>query len=93
MSANMLEEVASHVEQFIRGRFQVADDDGHFTHHVNLWEEGYLDSLGVVELIKHVEKKFKIKIPDKALFSPDFTKIHGIAEVVVRCRNTGVNGK
>ena len=48
-------EVAQDLEAFVRERFQVEEDDDFFTPDVNLWEEGYVDSAGVVELIAYLE--------------------------------------
>jgi acyl carrier protein len=80
------DEVASGVEGFIRDRFQVAADDDAFTRGVNLWEEGYVDSIGLVELIGFIESSFGIVLPDGSFFDPDFTCIDGIARVVCRLR-------
>lgn len=76
------EEVAARVEEFIRARFRVATEDRSFSRKSNLWEEGYLDSIGVVELISHIESTFDVGLPDEALFDPDFTNVEGIAKLV-----------
>jgi acyl carrier protein len=86
MTTGMREEVALQVECFIRLRFHIAQDDERFSRHVNLWDGGYIDSLGVVELITYLEDTYQIKIPDTALFSEGFTRITGIAEVVIQCQ-------
>lgn len=78
------QEVAHQIETFIRERFQVSPDDEHFSRSVNLWEGGYVDSLGFVDLIVHIETTFKARLPDDALFSVDFTTIDGIAALVSR---------
>ncbi len=77
-------EVAQELEAFVRERFQVEEDDGFFTPDVNLWEEGYVDSAGVVELIAYLEDSYAIQIPRGMLFDPGFTSVEGIAERVVR---------
>jgi acyl carrier protein len=70
------------ISAFIRERFDVPADDKYFNLDVNLWEEGYVDSLGVVEVIAHLEKTYALKIPEMMLFSPDFTSIAGMSRVL-----------
>ncbi|HTF88629.1 MAG TPA: acyl carrier protein [Planctomycetota bacterium] len=76
------DEVASSIEAFIRERFQIARDDAGFTRQSSLWEEGYLDSIGVVELVVFIESTFGVMLPDEAFFDPAFTTIDGIARIV-----------
>lgn len=84
MSADRIESAATQIERFLRTRFRVAADDAGFTRQVNLWEEGYVDSVGVVEVIDFLEHTFAVRIPDDALFSPDFTCVEGMAGFVAR---------
>jgi acyl carrier protein len=76
------QEIAPELEQFIRARFEVADDDTEFGPDVDLWEEGYVDSAGVIEVVSHLEERWQVKIPEQALFDPRFTTIRGMAEVI-----------
>jgi acyl carrier protein len=80
----MLEEVVVEVEKFIRSRFRVRPDDSYFTPEVNLWEEGYIDSTGAVELIAFLEQSYRISLSEEVLFDPDFTHIRGISRLVSR---------
>ena len=74
--------IASSIEEFIRTEYSISSDDSRFSSQVHLWEEGYLDSMGVVEVINFVETTFEVKIPETALFSEDFTNINGMAAIV-----------
>lgn len=74
--------IASSIENFIRNEYRVSPSDPRFSADVHLWEEGYLDSLGVVEVISFVETTFEVRIPEMALFSEDFTNINGMAGIV-----------
>jgi len=78
----MPEDIESKVEEFIRSRFRVRADDQHFSRDVNLWEDGYVDSAGVVEMIAFLEKTFRITLPEEVLFDPDFTYVRGIARLI-----------
>jgi acyl carrier protein len=80
----MSQDVASIVEEFIRTRFRVRPNDQHFTRDVNLWEEGYVDSAGVVEMIAFLEETLHITLPEEVLFDPEFTHISGIGRLLTR---------
>jgi acyl carrier protein len=77
------ERIALDIERFIRERFQIAHNESGFTRRVNLWEEGYVDSLGVVEVIAFLESRFRVKLPEEVVFSPEFTNIEDIARFVL----------
>lgn len=74
--------IAEDLEAFIRRSFDVPDDDDEFTRDVNLWEEGYVDSNGVIEVIAYLEGRWSVKIPEEALFDPRFTYISGMSVVL-----------
>ena len=78
--------VARDIEQFIRERFQITDNDTGFSRRINLWEEGYVDSLGVIEVIAFLEQRFRVKLPDEVVFSPEFTTVDDIARFVISLR-------
>jgi acyl carrier protein len=86
VQADSAEIAARDIERFIRERFQIADNEAGFTRRVNLWEEGYVDSLGVVEVIAFLEQRFRVALPEEVVFSPDFTTIDDIARFVVSLR-------
>lgn len=72
------------VEAFIRERFRVSAEDSYFSKNVNLWEEGYVDSAGVIEMIAFLEKRFELTLPEEVLWDPDFTHVQGIAGLVAQ---------
>ena len=78
----MSEQIMTVVESFIRKRFSIRPDDEFFGRDVNLWETGYVDSAGVVEMIAFLEQSFHTTLPEEVLFDPDFTNIRGIARLV-----------
>ena len=79
---SMEQQVAEELERFVRARFQVRSDDATFSRGVHLFEEGYVDSTGLVELIGHLEATFGVHVPEDAIFDPSFSSIDGIAKVI-----------
>lgn len=74
-------EIADVIERFIRKQFRITETapalrDAH------MFESGFVDSAGVVELIAFLESTFKIRLGDDEVFSDDFTTINGIAAIV-----------
>jgi acyl carrier protein len=80
------EEVAAAVEGFIRREFSISATDPNFDHAVDLFEYGYVDSIGVIELLDFLGRTFGVEIPEEDLFSPEFSTIEGIAKIVTRHR-------
>jgi acyl carrier protein len=80
------QDVAAAVEEFARREFSIKPSDGRFDRTVDLFEDGYVDSIGVIELIEFLERTFAIELPEEDLFSPEFSTIDGIARIVIRNR-------
>lgn len=76
------DEIAARIENFVRTEFRVPERDRHFSRDAELFELGFVDSTGAVELISFVESTFDIKLDDEHLFSPDFTTINGISRLI-----------
>ena len=74
-------EIASVIERFIQKHFRIIDA-GPALRGTHLFESGYVDSAGVVELIAFLESTFKIRLGDDQVFSEDFTTINGISAIV-----------
>jgi acyl carrier protein len=70
------------IEEYIRVQFGVSPTDPGFDREADLFEEGYVDSMGVVELLEFLREEFGVEIPDNDLLSDDFSSISGIARIV-----------
>ena len=81
MTTSSVQNAAAALEAFIRRSFNLGDDP-YFDHDTNLWEQGYVDSMGAIEVIAFLEKTFGTDIPEHVLFSPDFTSINGMAKAM-----------
>jgi acyl carrier protein len=82
------QDVAAAVEEFARREFSIKPSDRRFDRTVDLFEDGYVDSVGVIELIGFLERTFVVEIPEEDLFSPEFSTIDGIANIVIRNRSS-----
>lgn len=79
-----LPSIAEAIETFVRERFAVADTDPRFGRDVMLFDAGYVDSMGVNEVLVFLETEFGVKIPDEDLLDDAFQTIDGMAAAVAR---------
>lgn len=84
-------EVAERIEQYVRTQFRVAPRDTRFSRSLPLFEAGYVDSVGVVELLAFLSEEFGVNLPDEILMSDEFSTIDGIAAVI--CQHTTVGSR
>ena len=73
--------VTETISEFIREKFDIGDDPD-FTNDVHLFNEGFVDSFGAVELIHFVEETFGIEITQRDITLYPMNTVSEIAEVV-----------
>jgi acyl carrier protein len=78
-------DIAGSIETFIRREFRIIDGSRPFSRDDHLFESGYVDSAGVVELIMFIESAFGVKLEDEHVFSEQFTTVNGITSIVLTC--------
>jgi acyl carrier protein len=76
--------VETRLEKFISAQFNVSPTDPGFDREADLFENGYVDSVGVVELLGFLQEEFGVEVPDDDLLTDDFSNIAGIARIVIR---------
>jgi D-alanine--poly(phosphoribitol) ligase subunit 2 len=81
---NLQVDIADHIETFVRTEFEVNPSDNGFDRGVDLFELGYIDSVGFAELIAFLDEEFGVVIPEEDLLSEAFTHINGMADIVQR---------
>lgn len=69
------------ISQFIRDKFEIGDDPD-FTNDVHLFNEGFVDSFGAVEIIHFVEETYDIEITQKDITLFPMNTVEEIAAVV-----------
>ena len=82
------DQIGDSVETFVRDQFNVSDSDPGFDREVDLFDGGYVDSIGVAELLEYVTQEFGVDIPESDLFSDQFSSIEGIASIVARLQRS-----
>lgn len=73
--------VTETISEFIRDKFDIGDDPD-FTNDVHLFNEGFVDSFGAVEIIHFVEETYSIEITQKDITLFPMNTIEEIAAVV-----------
>ena len=76
--------IANQIETFVRMQFEVSTDDNGFGRNIDLFELGYVDSVGFAELLVFLSEEFQVEIPESDLLSEEFLSIDGMARIVSR---------
>jgi methoxymalonate biosynthesis acyl carrier protein len=78
--------ISDDLEQFVRRAFAVGHSDPNFDRSVDLFDAGYVDSVGITEMLAYINETYGIDIPDEHLLSDEFASIDGMAAVIFRMR-------
>ena len=73
--------VTETISEFIKDKFEIGDDPD-FTNDVHLFNEGFVDSFGAVEIIHFVEETYGIEITQKDITLFPMNTVNEIAQVV-----------
>lgn len=73
--------VTETISEFIKEKFEIGDDPD-FTNDVHLFNEGFVDSFGAVEIIHFVEETYGIEITQKDITLFPMNTVEEIAAVV-----------
>ena len=79
-----IDDILTELREFIRSRFKVPDNDPDFTDDVHLFDYGYIDSFGAVELTNFVRDRFKIELTESDLIVHPMNTIREIAQFIVK---------
>ena len=81
--------VVAEISDYVRERFNVRAEDESFSSSSDLWGDGYIDSMGVLDLVVFMDSNFEISILDDDLIAENFQSIESLADLVERCTRTG----
>lgn len=73
--------VTETISEFIKEKFEIGDDPD-FNNDVHLFNEGFVDSFGAVEIVQFVEETFGIEITQKDITLFPMNTVSEIAAVV-----------
>jgi len=81
MSEFTLKEIKKHIKTFLSLETEENMD------RIDLFENGYIDSLKLFDFISSLEKKFNIKFDPSDFEDRRFRTIEGIAEIIMEKKN------
>ncbi len=77
-----IDEIKRNLREYIVQRFAVPSDDAEFTEDVHLFDYGYVDSFGAVELVEFVQDQFGVAVSQSDLMVYPMNTINEIAHFV-----------
>jgi acyl carrier protein len=87
-----LEEIIADIESFVRSAFAVSPDDAGFDRDVNVFDAGYVDSVGLLEVLAFIDGRFAVEIAEDDLLSEEFSTVAGMGRIVYRARGLATSG-
>jgi methoxymalonate biosynthesis acyl carrier protein len=84
------DDIMRELRTFIQERFNVPGNDPDFNDDVNLFDYGYVDSFGAVELTSFVKKKYSVEITGSDLVAFPLNTVREIATFTVNRRHGGI---
>lgn len=77
------DDVRAELRRYIVTRFQVLADDPDFSDAVHLFDFGYIDSLGALELVTFVSQRFSVEVDPTDWEGHELDNIDSIARLVM----------
>jgi len=77
-----IDDIEQSLREFIVQRFTVPPGDPEFTDDVHLFDYGYVDSFGAVELVEYVQERFGVQVSQADLMAYPLNTITEIATFV-----------
>jgi acyl carrier protein len=79
-----MESIKSELRDYIREKYRVPQDDPDFNDTVHLYDYGYIDSFGSVQLKAFVESKYSVEFSQKDLTTVPLNTVEQMAGFVVK---------
>jgi methoxymalonate biosynthesis acyl carrier protein len=74
-----VEEIAKALRGYIMQRYAIPTGDAEFTDDVHLFDYGYVDSFGAVDLVSFVEQTFGVRVSQSDMIAYPMNTINEIA--------------
>ncbi|HYE81363.1 MAG TPA: acyl carrier protein [Clostridia bacterium] len=78
------ERIRDTLYNYIRDACEVPEDDTEYTHDVNLFDYGYVDSFGATDILAFIESTYGIEVTQKDLLLYPMSSISEITEYIVK---------
>lgn len=78
------EDILQQLEQHIRERYEIEEDDDDFGLDVHLFDYGFIDSIGATALIAHIEKTYGIQVTNQDLMMYPLNTVREIADFITK---------
>lgn len=75
-------DVEDQLEEFVRTAFSVSPSDPGFDRTADLFDRGYIDSVGLAELLEFIRERFHVEVPEDDLLADDFSSIKGMGRII-----------
>ena len=79
-----ISEITSELRAFVRGRFAIPEDDPDFNDEIDLFNYGYIDSFGAVDLISFIANRFSVQLTDSDWAASPMNTIREISSFVAK---------
>ena len=74
--------IAPEIRDYISRNFLFSDKGFQYGDDASFLEEGIIDSLGIIELVTFVEKKFNISVADHELLPTNFDSVSKLSSFI-----------
>jgi methoxymalonate biosynthesis acyl carrier protein len=81
------DEIIRELRHFVQERFKVPENDPDFSDDVHLFDYGYVDSFGAVELTSFVKGRYSVEVTGSDLIAFPLNTIRDIASFVLKRSN------
>jgi acyl carrier protein len=79
-----IETIKSELRNYIRENYRIPQDDPDFSDSINIYDYGFVDSFGSVQLKTFVEKQFSVQFSQKDLTTIPLNSVDQMATFVVK---------
>lgn len=86
-----MDDIERIIDEYLREQLEITEDDDDYGVELNLFDAGYLDSVGAMQLIVFIEERFAVEISQKDITLYPMNTIEEIASVVRRKKSDVVS--
>ena len=75
-------EIEQQICEYIVDNFLYSDDEGQLTNELSLFDNGIIDSTGVLDLVSFIEDTFEVQVDDTDLVPENFDSVDKMAAYI-----------